>query len=93
MVTIIIYRAGDGAVAIMPAAEYDGDADTIVRRDRSVRLSRMGLRPRLRHGSTTESVVGRLLSRRSASVTFGWMERQNDYYSRSSGRCVRVGGR
>jgi len=30
MVTIIIYRAGDGTMSVMPAAEYDGDADTIV---------------------------------------------------------------
>ncbi|CEJ83501.1 conserved exported hypothetical protein [Hyphomicrobium sp. GJ21] len=30
MVTIIIYRAGDGTMSVMPAAEYDGEADTIV---------------------------------------------------------------
>ena len=30
MVTIIIYRAGDGTMSVMPATEYDGDDDTIV---------------------------------------------------------------
>ncbi|MCB1445176.1 MAG: hypothetical protein KDJ87_05050 [Rhizobiaceae bacterium] len=30
MVAIIIFRAGDGTMSVMPAAEYDGDDDTIV---------------------------------------------------------------
>ncbi len=30
MVSIVIFRAGDGTVGAMPAAEYDGDDDTIV---------------------------------------------------------------
>ena len=30
MVVIIIFRAGDGTMSVMPAAEYDGDDDTIV---------------------------------------------------------------
>lgn len=31
MVTIVIFRAGDGTMGVMPAAEYDGDGDTIIR--------------------------------------------------------------
>ena len=31
MVTIIIYRAGDGTMSVMPAAEYDGDDDTVIK--------------------------------------------------------------
>jgi len=30
MATIVIFRAGDGTMSVMPAAEYDGDDDTIV---------------------------------------------------------------
>lgn len=30
MVTIVIFRAGDGTLSVMPAPEYDGDADIIV---------------------------------------------------------------
>lgn len=30
MVAIVIFRAGDGSMSVMPAAEYDGDTDTIV---------------------------------------------------------------
>ena len=30
MVAIVIFRAGDGTMSVMPAAEYDGDDDTIV---------------------------------------------------------------
>lgn len=30
MVSIVIFRAGDGTIGVMPAAEYDGDEDTIV---------------------------------------------------------------
>lgn len=30
MIVIIIFRAGDGTMSVMPAAEYDGDDDTIV---------------------------------------------------------------
>ena len=30
MVAIIIFRAGDGTMSVMPATEYDGDDDTIV---------------------------------------------------------------
>ncbi|MCO5158287.1 MAG: hypothetical protein M9945_16320 [Aquamicrobium sp.] len=30
MVSIVIFRAGDGTMGVMPAAEYDGDDDTIV---------------------------------------------------------------
>jgi hypothetical protein len=30
MVVIIIFRAGDGTMSVMPATEYDGDDDTIV---------------------------------------------------------------
>ena len=30
MVTIVVFRAGDGTLSVMPAAEYDGDEDTIV---------------------------------------------------------------
>lgn len=30
MATIVIFRAGDGTMSVMPAAEYDGDDDTII---------------------------------------------------------------
>ena len=30
MVSIVIFRAGDGTIGVMPATEYDGDEDTIV---------------------------------------------------------------
>ncbi|MFJ1310921.1 hypothetical protein [Agrobacterium pusense] len=30
MVTIVVFRAGDGTLSVMPAAEYDGEDDTIV---------------------------------------------------------------
>ncbi|WHO20789.1 hypothetical protein [Agrobacterium tumefaciens] len=30
MVAIVIFRAGDGTVGVMPATEYDGDEDTII---------------------------------------------------------------
>lgn len=30
MATIVIFRAGDGTMSVMPAAEFDGDDDTIV---------------------------------------------------------------
>lgn len=30
LVTIVIFRAGDGTMGVMPATEYDGDEDTIV---------------------------------------------------------------
>lgn len=31
MVAIVIFKAGDGSLSVMPASEYDGDATTIVR--------------------------------------------------------------
>lgn len=31
MVNIVIFRAGDGTLAVMPSDEYDGDASEIVR--------------------------------------------------------------
>lgn len=31
MVSIVIFRAGDGTVSVMPATEYDGDDETIIR--------------------------------------------------------------
>lgn len=31
LVTVVIFRAGDGTVGAMPAAEYDGDDDAIIR--------------------------------------------------------------
>ncbi|WP_181183063.1 hypothetical protein [Mesorhizobium sp. B3-2-1] len=31
MVSIVIFRAGDGTLAVMPVAEYDGDDSEIVR--------------------------------------------------------------
>ncbi|ABS66018.1 conserved hypothetical protein [Xanthobacter versatilis] len=30
MVAIIIFQAGDGSLAVMPASEYDGDAAVII---------------------------------------------------------------
>ncbi|MFG1433020.1 hypothetical protein V5F44_10055 [Xanthobacter sp. V2C-8] len=30
MVAIVIFRAGDGTLSVIPAAEYDGDAAEIV---------------------------------------------------------------
>ncbi|KFC62062.1 hypothetical protein FF80_03766 [Devosia sp. LC5] len=30
MVSVIVFRAGDGTMGAMPATEYDGDDDTIV---------------------------------------------------------------
>lgn len=30
MVTIVVFRAGDGTLSVMPAAEYDGDDDTVI---------------------------------------------------------------
>lgn len=30
MVTIVIFRAGDGTMSVTPAAEYDGDDDAII---------------------------------------------------------------
>lgn len=30
MVTMIVFRAGDGSIGVMPAGEYDGDDDAIV---------------------------------------------------------------
>ena len=30
MVSIVIFQAGDGTMGVMPAAEYDGDEETIV---------------------------------------------------------------
>ncbi|CAM5300365.1 hypothetical protein AFEL58S_00436 [Afipia felis] len=30
MVSIVIFRAGDGSMGVMPAPEFDGDADTII---------------------------------------------------------------
>lgn len=31
LVTIVVFRAGDGSMSVTPAAEYDGDDDAIVR--------------------------------------------------------------
>ena len=31
MVTIVVFRAGDGTLSVMPAAEYDGEDDTIIK--------------------------------------------------------------
>ena len=31
MVTIVVFRAGDGTLSVTPASEYDGDASQIVR--------------------------------------------------------------
>jgi len=31
MVSIVIFRAGDGTLSVTPASEYDGDASQIVR--------------------------------------------------------------
>ena len=31
MVTIVVFRAGDGTLGVMPAAEYDGEDDTIIK--------------------------------------------------------------
>ncbi|BCG86565.1 MULTISPECIES: hypothetical protein [unclassified Mesorhizobium] len=31
MVSIVIFRAGDGTLTVVPADEYDGDASQIVR--------------------------------------------------------------
>ena len=31
MVTIGVFRAGDGTLSVMPAAEYDGEDDTIIK--------------------------------------------------------------
>ncbi|MFC3721886.1 hypothetical protein [Neoaquamicrobium sediminum] len=31
LVTIVIFRAGDGTVGVTPAAEFDGDDDAIIR--------------------------------------------------------------
>lgn len=31
MVSIVIFRAGDGTVSVMPATEYDGDDDTVIK--------------------------------------------------------------
>ncbi|MCW5686919.1 MAG: hypothetical protein KIT76_00080 [Pseudolabrys sp.] len=31
MVAIVIFKAGDGTVSVMPASEYDGDALAIIR--------------------------------------------------------------
>jgi hypothetical protein len=30
MVSIIVFRAGDGTMGVMPATEYDGDEDSII---------------------------------------------------------------
>ncbi|MCQ9148334.1 MULTISPECIES: hypothetical protein [Hyphomicrobiales] len=30
MVTIVVFRAGDGTLSVMPAAEYDGEDDTVI---------------------------------------------------------------
>lgn len=30
MVTIVVFRAGDGTLSVMPAAEYDGQDDTVI---------------------------------------------------------------
>lgn len=30
MVTIVVFRAGDGSISVMSADEYDGDDDAIV---------------------------------------------------------------
>ena len=31
MAVIVIFRAGDGTLSVMPASEYDGDASQVVR--------------------------------------------------------------
>ena len=31
MVTIVVFRAGYGTLSVMPAAEYDGEDDTIIK--------------------------------------------------------------
>ncbi len=31
MVTIVVFRAGDGTLSVMRAAEYDGEDDTIIK--------------------------------------------------------------
>ena len=31
MVMIVVFRAGDGTLSVMPAAEYDGEDDTIIK--------------------------------------------------------------
>ncbi|ADH90140.1 conserved hypothetical protein [Ancylobacter novellus DSM 506] len=31
MVTVVIFRAGDGTLSVTPAADYDGDETAIVR--------------------------------------------------------------
>ena len=31
MATVIVFRAGDGTLSVIPAAEYDGDEAAIVR--------------------------------------------------------------
>jgi hypothetical protein len=31
MVAIVIFKAGDGTMGVMPASEYDGDASAVIR--------------------------------------------------------------
>jgi len=31
MVAIVIFKAGDGTMSVMPASEYDGDATAVIR--------------------------------------------------------------
>ena len=31
MVAIVIFKAGDGTMSVMPASEYDGDASAVIR--------------------------------------------------------------
>jgi len=31
MVAIVIFKAGDGTMSVMPASEYDGDTSAVVR--------------------------------------------------------------
>ena len=83
MVTIIIYRAGDGTMSVMPAAEYDGDADTIVGEIDPFARAGWGFGPAQsvwRHDPNQSSAD--YSSQRFEVTSAGW-RRKNDYYSRS----------
>lgn len=51
MTVIVIYQAGDGTLSVMPANEYDGDDDVIVREIDPSPHDEATLRPRTRSPS------------------------------------------
>ena len=88
MVTIIIYRAGDGTMSVMPGMPTPSSARSI----RSPEPDGASAPPSAwRHDRISRRPTTLVAALRGDFRLDGGAK--NDYYSRSSGRCVRVGGR